>query len=137
MTQIALAPIRSFLASTAPFDQLSDAGLNQLCAAVQLLRYRMGQAVIVNNALPAQVVIVYQGQVRLVAHKNGSPAPETLAIMTPGAMLGWISLIRNRPCEMAIASTESTCVVIPVNTFLALLKQERQLAPGQNLFTTA
>jgi HlyB family type I secretion system ABC transporter len=125
MTQT-IAPIRSFLANTAPFDQLSETGLNQLCAATQLLRYRMGQAVIVNNALPAQVVILYQGQVRLVAHKTGSPAPETLAMLTPGAMLGWISLNRNRPCETAIASTESTCVVIPVNAFLALMKQESQ-----------
>jgi ATP-binding cassette, subfamily B, bacterial HlyB/CyaB len=128
MTQIAIAPIQSFLSNTAPFNQLSDVGLKQICAAAQLLRYRMGQAVVVNNAMPAQVVILYQGQIRVVAHKVDSAIPETLGLLTPGAMLGAISLIRQTPCEMAIASTESTCLVIPVNAFLALLKQEASFA---------
>lgn len=128
MTQTAIAPIQSFLANTSPFSQLSESRLNQICADAQLLRYRMGQAVIVNMALPTQVVILYQGQIRLVAHKAGSPVPETLGLMAPGSVLGWISLVRQTPCETAIASTESTCLVIPASKFLALFKHEPDFA---------
>jgi HlyB family type I secretion system ABC transporter len=124
MTQVSLAPIRSFLSQSHPFDRLSESGLNRLCGAAKLLRYRMGQAVITSNALPAQVVILYQGQVRLVAHKAGSPAPETLGMLAPGAILGSASLIRQQACETAIASTESTCLVIPEEMFRSLMQRE-------------
>jgi HlyB family type I secretion system ABC transporter len=124
MTQVSLAPIRSFLSCTQPFESLSETGLNRLCHATKLLRYRMGQAVITGNALPAQVVILYQGQVRLVAHKPGSPAPETLGMLAPGAMLGAASLIRQQACETAIASIESTCLVIPADVFQSLCQKE-------------
>jgi ATP-binding cassette, subfamily B, bacterial HlyB/CyaB len=124
MTQVSLAPVRSFLTQTHPFDQLSEAGLNRLCNATKLLRYRMGQAVITSHALPDQVVILYQGQVRLVAHKPGSPAPETLGLLAPGALLGSASLIRQQACETAIASTESTCLVIPAEVFATLRQRE-------------
>ena len=128
MTQVSLASPRSFLAQIAPFDQLSDPGLNRLCQDAQLLRYRMGQAIIASTGLPSQVVILYQGQVRLVGHKPGTPVPESLGVLTPGAILGWISLYRQVPCETAIASTESTCIVIPATTFKAIVQQEPNFA---------
>ncbi len=128
MTQVSIAPVRSFLKEQSAFNQLSDKGLNQLCAAVQMLRYRMGQAVITPAGLPTQVVILFEGQVRLVAHKAGSPIPETLGLLAPGAMLGWVSLVRQRACETAIASVESTCIVVPAQVFLALLQQEKEFA---------
>lgn len=131
MTQISIAPVRSFLIEHSPFSLLSDQSLNQLCASAQMLRYRMGQAVVTSAGLPTQVVIVYEGQVRLVAHKSGSPIPETLGLLAPGSMLGWVSLVRQRACETAIASVESTCLVIPAQVFLALLQQEKDFA--QNL----
>lgn len=128
MTQVSISPIRAFITQISPFDQLSEAGLNYLCVSVQMLRYRMGQAVITSAALPAQVAILYQGQVRLVGHQVGTPIPETLGLLLPGAVLGWVSLVRQHACETAIASVESTCLVVPAHTFLDLLKREAGFA---------
>lgn len=58
--------VQDFVASVPPFDQLSPGALSSVTERFQLLRYRMGQAVLVRDRLPNQVCIVYQGQVRLL-----------------------------------------------------------------------
>ncbi len=120
--------IQDFLAGTSPFDQLAAAAIQRLSQKFQLLRYRMGQAILVRETMPAQVAILYQGQARLLGYTPQAQAPITLQLLKPGEILGWASLVRGVPCETVIASTEAICLTIPSSDFLALLDQEPLLA---------
>ncbi len=120
--------IQDFLASVYPFNQLPLASLAGLVERFQLLRYRMGQAIFLRDKMPAQVAVLYQGQARLLGYDPRTDRPVTLSLMQPGAVLGWPSLVRGVPCETAIASKETVCLVLPSIDFLAALEGEPILA---------
>ncbi len=121
-------PISEFLANTSPFDCLSPASRQRLSEKLQPLRYRMGQAIVVREIIPAHVAILYEGQARLLGHTPGAIAPVTLELVKPGQVLGWASLLRGVACETAIASTETICLTLEAADFLALLEEEPQIA---------
>ncbi|MEM9215948.1 MAG: peptidase domain-containing ABC transporter [Cyanobacteria bacterium P01_F01_bin.150] len=120
--------IQEFLASVPPFDQLSPTALKDVSQKVKLLRYRMGQAVCVRDKMPDQVAIVYEGQARLLGYDPRTDRPVTLQLLQPGAVLGWVGLVRGVPCETVIASTETICLVLPSLDFLTFLKGEAILS---------
>jgi ATP-binding cassette subfamily B protein len=120
--------IYDFLAVTPPFDRLPFEKLEWLASKMQLLRYRMGQAIVVRESLPAQVTVLYEGQARLIGHAPQASLPETLQLIRPGFILGWAGLIRGVACETAIASTESVCLTLSVKEFRLLLQQEPEFA---------
>lgn len=120
--------IQEFLVTIPPFDQLSSEALTRLASQTQLLRYRIGQAVLVRDKLPAQIVILYDGQLRLLGYDPRTERPITLKLMKPGDVLGWVGALRGIPCETAIASVESVCLVISVLDFLTMLEAEPKVA---------
>ncbi|MBF2029418.1 MAG: peptidase domain-containing ABC transporter [Oscillatoriales cyanobacterium C42_A2020_001] len=119
---------QEFLAGVAPFNQLSTDALTRLIASTQLLRYRMGQPILVKEKMPAQISVLFQGQARLLGYDPNNQLPVTLQRLESGAILGWVSLLRGVACETAIASTEAICITIPGTTFLKLLEQEPAFA---------
>jgi ATP-binding cassette, subfamily B, bacterial HlyB/CyaB len=121
---IASFTITDFLRQVPPFDRLSKVALDRVAQQSTQLRYRMGQAVMIGDQLPAQIAIVYEGQVRILGTSLQTKMPETLQRLGPGSLLGWQSTLRGIPCEIAIASTETICVHIPVAAFQNLLKSE-------------
>ncbi|MEQ8753028.1 MAG: peptidase domain-containing ABC transporter [Coleofasciculus sp. G1-WW12-02] len=116
--------IPDFLADIFPFNQLEASTLTKLSEKSQLLRYRMGQPILVREKMPSQISIIYEGKARLLSYEQTTQKPVTLDLLKPGAILGWVSLMRGIPCETAIASTESVCLTIPTGQFLALMAQE-------------
>ena len=120
--------VQDFLATIPPFDQLSPNALSYVTERFQLLRYRMGQAVLVRDRLPNQICVLYQGQIRLLGYDPRTEKPVTLQLLQPGDILGWVGLVRGVPCETAIASNETICLTLPANDFLALLEREPVLA---------
>ncbi|HEY9665378.1 MAG TPA: peptidase domain-containing ABC transporter [Coleofasciculaceae cyanobacterium] len=120
--------IQEFLSGISPFNQLSPAALAKVSKQCQLLRYRMGQAIVVRERMPAQVSILFQGQARLLGYDPRRNAPITLKLLQPGEIIGWVSLVRGIPCETAIASIESVCLTFLATDFLAWLDQEPVLA---------
>jgi ATP-binding cassette subfamily B protein len=88
----------------------------------------MGQAILVRDKMPAQLNILYEGQARLLGYDPRTQRPVTLELMQPGAILGWVGLVRGVPCETAIASVETIALVIPAAAFLALLDRDPQFA---------
>lgn len=113
--------ISEFLGLTPPFDCLNPTTREQLASKLQPLRYRMGQAIVVRESMPAHIAILYLGQARLLAYPLSQTVPETLQLLKPGAILGWVSLLRGIACETALASSESTCLTLPAADFLELL----------------
>src|SRR3712207_5659644 len=119
---------QDILATIEPFQSLSPKVLEQLSHSTQMVRYRVGQPVVKQDQLPAQVVLLYEGEVRLLGYEPDRQLPVTLQRLQPGSLMGWISLVRGVPCEMAIAATEAIGLTIPAVKFLALLDQEPTLA---------
>jgi subfamily B ATP-binding cassette protein HlyB/CyaB len=120
--------IRDFLAGIAPFNQLSSDALSRVAKKCQMLRYRMGQAVLVREEMPSQVIIVYEGQIRLLAEQRENQRTVTLELLGSGEVLGWAGLVRGVACETAIASQESICIALSSKDFLVELEQESSLA---------
>ncbi|MBD2200738.1 MULTISPECIES: macro domain-containing protein [Calothrix] len=128
MTYYTSSTIQEFLAGIYPFDQLSSAALAKLSTQFQLFRYRIGQAIVKREVMPAYVGIVYEGKARLIGYDPHLQAPVTLKLLQPGEMLGWVGLVRGVPCETAIASEETICLVLPSEDFLSVLERESSLA---------
>jgi len=111
--------------ATTPLDITT---VEEMAAKLEPLRYRMGQAIIVRETLPARVAILYQGQARLLGYAPGANAPDTLQLLKPGSILGWASLLRGVACETAIASCETLCLTMGASEFLALLESTPVIA---------
>ncbi|MEM7725352.1 MAG: peptidase domain-containing ABC transporter [Cyanobacteria bacterium P01_A01_bin.45] len=120
--------VEEFLSAIAPFNQLSEANLKQLIGQVQLLRYRIGQAILTREKMPTQIYIIFEGKARLLGYDPKTSAPVTLKLGEPGEILGWVGLTRNIPCETAIASGEMICLTLSAFNFLALLRKEKGIA---------
>jgi ATP-binding cassette, subfamily B, bacterial HlyB/CyaB len=117
-----------FLKSIPSFSTLGSATLEQLAAQLQPLRYPMGRAILTPQTLPTQLNIIYEGQVRLLGYDPRTGAPITLQLLEPGEGIGWLGLLRNRPSETAIASTETICLTLSAASFLKLIEKESAFA---------
>ncbi len=124
---LAQIEIRNTLAKTPPFDRLS-VNLSELAQRCQFLRYHMGQTMLVREKLPTQVMVIYQGEVRIMGHTPSQSGPISLRRAGPGEIVGWASLVRGLPCDTVIASTEVTVITISAAHFLELLNSEPNFA---------
>ena len=120
--------IEEFLATIAPFNQVSPAARTSITQQTQLFRYRIGQAILTREKMPAQVHVLFEGKARLLGYDPKTNNPVTLKLLEPGEILGWVGLIRNVACETAIASSEVICVTIPAENFLTILRNEQAFA---------
>lgn len=122
--------IPNFLREVEPFSQLSRPQLEQVAKRSQIFRYRMGQSILRRETLPHQVVVVADGQVRLLGYRPTSQLPFTLQQLDDGGCFGWVSLLRGVPCETAIASRDpdTLCIAIPAFEFLRLMQEEPAIA---------
>ncbi|AKG19991.1 peptidase domain-containing ABC transporter [Calothrix sp. 336/3] len=116
--------IREFLAGLLPFQQLPEKILDHISQQCQFLKYRMGQAIATREAMPEYISIIYHGQARLLALDIRNDRPETLTLLQPGEICGWVSHVRGVACETVIASKETVCVNLPSAEFLTLLQKQ-------------
>jgi HlyB family type I secretion system ABC transporter len=117
-----------FLAKITPFNRLDLTVLSRIVNKLEPLRYRMGQAILVKESLPANIYILQTGQARLLGYPPSAIAPQTLEKLEPGAIIGVTGIIRGVPCETVIASTESICLTLKVSDFQELLSQQPDIA---------
>ncbi len=117
------ATIETFLAGVPAFASLPETLRSTLAGHCQFLRYRVGQTILVQDALPAHISIIYEGRVRLLGLDPRTQTPVTVELLEAGGLLGGVGLLRDVPCELAIASTEVTCINLPSPLFLRLFEQ--------------
>ncbi len=122
--------IQDFLSELFPFNQLSEQELAKYSSKFELLRYRMGQTILVREHLPAQISIIYEGQARLLGYDAITQIPATLQLLKKGEILGWVSILRGIPCETVIASSETICINLLTTDFLDLLRKNYAFAKG-------
>ncbi len=122
MTQTPLS-IQQTFQTLPPFDQLPEPALEQLLQTAQPLKYRIGQPILRRETLSQQVIVLLEGQARLLGYDPRIQMPVTLRRVGRGELLGVVSLIRGQPCETVIASSEVLALILPSYTFLQLLDE--------------
>ncbi len=111
-----------------PFDQLSAPVLKALAADSQRLRYRIGQPIFRRESMPHQVVVILEGQARLLGYDANKRAPMTLELLKPKSVLGLAGLTRGVACESAIASSEIEAITIPTGAVRQLIANNEGFA---------
>lgn len=114
----------AFLETVQPFDRLPVEVRRSLGQKLQPFRYEMGNAMLKCDLLPSHLVLLYEGEARLLGYdaRVNNPLPVTLAKLQPGDLFGWISLLRGTPCETVIASSEVTiCLTLKQEDFWSLI----------------
>jgi HlyB family type I secretion system ABC transporter len=119
--------IQDFFTTTPPFAQLPDRAIADLTEQAQFVRYRMGQTVLMREQMPAQITIIYTGQIRLLGYDPQTKMPITLRLMEIGELVGWAGVLRGKSCETAIASVDTVCLQIPIAFFQKMVSQHTQL----------
>ena len=114
---------QSFLNGVYPFNQLPPTILTTLADKLQPWRYRMGQVILMRGKFSPYVSILLSGQVRSLGYDPRTGMPATLERLQPGEVIGWVNVMRGLACETAIASTESVCVSLTHEDFLALCNE--------------
>jgi ATP-binding cassette subfamily B protein len=117
--------VEEFLTEHPPFNRLSQETIkSSIVGKCQLLGYKTGQPIFERDKMPTQIAIIYEGQARVLGYDQRTQRNASLQIVGPGAILGWVGLIRGLPCETAIASTELIAVTLKTDDFLALVEAE-------------
>lgn len=116
--------IQTVLAKTVFFKQLPVATQQELATKGRLVRYRIGQPLLVREKMPTQVLIIYQGKARLLGYDQRTQTPVSLQLIGSGEVLGVCSLVRGLSCETAIASTEVVCFALQAEDFLACMEAQ-------------
>jgi ATP-binding cassette subfamily B protein len=106
---------------------LPGSALASLTQGGQLLRYRIGQPLVRPEALP-QIVVIMEGQARLLGEDPRSGQPITLALAEKGALLGVVGMLRGTPCEIAIASNEVIGLQLSIATFQRVMEEHPNFA---------
>jgi ATP-binding cassette subfamily B protein len=119
--------IRDFIKSVYPFDRLPEQALTQLAETLKLVRFRIGETLIMREKIPSHLLILHRGQARLLGYDPRKQKPVTLQKLEAGAIIGWTGLVREVYSETAIASTEVECLVLSAKEFIALLNKYTQL----------
>ncbi|MEL7359478.1 MAG: peptidase domain-containing ABC transporter [Cyanobacteria bacterium J06560_6] len=111
-----------------PFDQLPQPALQQLAKDSQLLRYRLGQPILRRESMPHQVIVILEGQGRLLGYDPYKKTPMTLELLKPKSVVGLASLVRGVPCEGVNASSEMTAIALPVSAVRQLIGTHPEFA---------
>ena len=116
--------LQEFLGNTTPFSQLPASIRDPLADQGRLVQYGVGDPIVGNDSLPYYVWMVLEGRIRLLGLDPITQKNFTLQLLEPGEILGWASLLRRSPCELAIASEPSLCLILPAQTFLTLCQNQ-------------
>jgi len=123
------------LAGHPAFAALSDRGRERLGAAAELRAFGTGQELCPAGAIPSEVLLLRDGQARLVSRDRGRL--RTVEKLGAGSFVGLASLLRARGCEAVSASASVQAWAIPDALVVELLGGEPSFAEwcGSHLFS--
>jgi ATP-binding cassette subfamily B protein len=108
------------LASTRPFNALPPLDQAQVASALKPLVLRPGSRLHGFDELPPGILILVEGQLRLLAQDQRGET-FTIELIPPGALAGWLPLLRGDCGQVLAASMVSKGWLLPANTFLELV----------------
>ena len=113
---VATASVRQLL-KTVPFQLLEQDLLSRLEESSELIRYELGARIISTEQSPPGLLVVLEGEVRLMARLNNKRLI-TIERRGPGQLLGWVSLLCGQSCEIVQVSEPCVCFLVPVDLLL-------------------
>ena len=116
------APKNLSLAQHPAFQGLSEASQVELQQSTSYLRYQVGQLMSLPKELPSQVLLILEGEARLLGKEQTKPF--TLGKLGPGAFVGLASLLRAAPCEEASASSAVLTAALPDDLVVRLYSHD-------------
>ncbi len=87
--------------------------LADLCSAGH---YSIGKPIISKGMLPDVLYVISSGRVRSLFQESSHGAVQTMRLLGPGELFGWVSLMRRQPTEIVTASEETICLQIPLSS---------------------
>lgn len=116
---IGIQEVIRLLASRPPFDTVSPNDMGHLVKSGQMARVEMGREILSPGKLTPSVFLLLRGRLRVLGHAAHSPV--TLEILTPGALVGYASLLAGEGIELVVAAENSVCLVLSHENFFNLL----------------
>ena len=93
------------------FQGLSEEATARLTQGSRALRFELGQQLCEPGTIPARILVLLQGQARLLGRHNGRLT--SVGKFGPGSVIGAASLLTGQPCENVIAADEVVAFAIP------------------------
>jgi ATP-binding cassette, subfamily B, bacterial HlyB/CyaB len=123
------------LSSHPAFAALTPAGRQALQAGAQWRQYGIGQALSQGTAIASEVLLLAEGQARLLSREQGQLC--TVEKLDAGSFVGLVSLLRAQACEEVSAATPLHAWALPDQLVLTLLQSEPGFGQwcGNQLFT--
>ncbi len=120
--------IPDFLEDLSLFRSLSFKQIQSLAGDCEFVRYRIGQSILQRGTSSSNVILIYEGEVRVLGYDHRTAETLSLEVVGKGATLGWLSLLRGISCETAIASTEVLALTLPSRAFYQLIETDPDFA---------
>ena len=89
----------------------------------KVLIYKIGQPIALPEVLPDQILIIVEGEARLLGRQDGKTI--TAAKLSKGSFIGLSSILRAKASEQITASTETKVIALPTSLILDLYKKEK------------
>ena len=112
----------ALLADHPALRELSPARIEQLAQQLNPRRYAIGQPLCHRSLVPGEVLLILEGEARLLVEEHGRPA--TLVKLGPGDWVGLASFLRVKGCEEVAASSELQAAALSDQVLLELLREE-------------
>jgi ATP-binding cassette subfamily B protein len=117
-----IQPVQFPLLKHPAFSSLSESGAKNLQEATRVLKFELGQQMCDSEVIPARVLVLLQGQARLVGRQMGRLT--TVGKFGPGSVIGAASLLTGSPCENVIASEDVVACAITDEFWTELYSSE-------------
>ena len=102
---------------------ISEKSQQAINESSRVLKYKIGQPMVINEVIPDDILIIIEGEARLLASQNGKII--TAAKLSRGTFIGLSSILRANGSESVTASTETKVVALPTQLILDLYKNEK------------
>ncbi|NTU97311.1 MAG: ATP-binding cassette domain-containing protein [Chlorobiaceae bacterium] len=115
--------IRKIIADNPLFAGLGQDKIAMLSKACTIVQYSIGKPVISKGTVPEAFYVLCSGKVRTLWQDSETGAVQTLRLLGPGDVFGWVTLMRRQPTEIVTASEDTLCLEIPSSSINTIVNE--------------
>ena len=112
------------------FEQASKASIQHLAEAAALVELRQGQTLLRAATLETHAFVVIEGALRLLAKEPFHSDLFSVGRAEAGQLVGVVGLLRQFPCEGAIARRPTQLISLPLELLNTLIRDDHNLRTG-------
>lgn len=108
-----------------PFDLISKEGKILLLDNLNYKFHEIGERICRADELAYEVSYIVKGEARLLVQSAQKDSLLTIERIGPGALIGWVGLLRGSGCETVQVSKDTESISIPSEVFVRLCSTEK------------